>query len=83
MLTVTELCHTDRCDRPGCSPEAGCQGHAWRDAAPEYYRAHLQHLVDEAAKHGFVLTVEQRPLMPPAMGHIETVVSVRPARVRS
>ncbi len=29
---------------------------------------------------GLVLTVEQRPLQPLAMGHYETVASIRPAR---
>lgn len=32
---------------------------------------------------GVVLTIDQRPLQPPAMGHYETLVSVRPARVKS
>lgn len=40
-------------------------------------------IVSAAAKAGVVLTVEQRPLTPLAMGHHETVVSVRPARMRS
>lgn len=31
-------------------------------------------------KQGLVLTVEQRPLQPLAMGHYETVFSLRPAR---
>ena len=39
-------------------------------------------LVAEADRQGVVLTVEQRPLWPLAMGHEETVVSVRPARAK-
>jgi hypothetical protein len=37
-------------------------------------------LVRRAADIGSVLTIEQRPLTPLAMGHYETVVSVRAAR---
>lgn len=37
-------------------------------------------VVQEAAPRGEVLTIEQRPLKPLAMGHYETVISVRPAR---
>lgn len=37
-------------------------------------------LVAEAARRGQVLTIEQRPLTPLAMGHYETVVAIRKAR---
>ena len=37
-------------------------------------------LIAEAARLGLVLTIEQRPLQPLAMGHYETVAIVRPAR---
>lgn len=37
-------------------------------------------LVAAAERTGLVITIEQRPLQPLAMGHHETVVSVRPAR---
>lgn len=40
-------------------------------------------LVARAERLGMVLTVEQRPRQPLAMGNYETVVSVRPARVQS
>ena len=39
-----------------------------------------QELVEMARAWGLVLTIEQRPLKPLAMGHHQTVVSVRPAR---
>ena len=39
-----------------------------------------QRLVQEAERLGVVLTVEQVPLQPLAMGNYETVVGVRPAR---
>lgn len=42
--------------------------------------AAAEQLVAEAARQGIVLTVEQVPLQPLAMGNYETVVSVRPAR---
>jgi hypothetical protein len=35
-------------------------------------------LVAEAERQGLVLTIEQEPLKPLAMGHYKTVVSVRP-----
>lgn len=39
-----------------------------------------QRLIAEAERLGVVLTVEQVPLKPLAMGHYETIVSVQPAR---
>lgn len=40
-------------------------------------------LVNQAAGYGVVLTIEQVPEQPPAMGHYRTVVSVREARPRA
>lgn len=40
-------------------------------------------LIAEAQRLGLVLTIEQRPLKPLAMGHHETVVTVRPAREKN
>lgn len=37
-------------------------------------------LIAEAKRLGLVVTIEQRPLQPLAMGHHETVATVRPAR---
>ena len=37
-------------------------------------------LINEATRLGLVLTIEQEPLLPLAMGHYATVVSVRPKR---
>lgn len=39
-----------------------------------------QELLRLAEVCGVVLTIEQRPLFPPAMGHYESVAHVRPAR---
>jgi hypothetical protein len=39
-----------------------------------------QRLIAEAERLGLVLTIEQVPLKPLAMGHYESVVSVMPAR---
>lgn len=81
MMQVTEqLCHVSTCVRPGCSDEAGCQGHVTRVRIPADIKAEAEALVAKAAKWGLVLTVEQVPLQPLAMGNYETVVSVRPAR---
>jgi hypothetical protein len=83
MSTTTQrLCHVDTCTH-GCTAETGCQGHSWREQAPAFYREALQRLVEDAARDGLVLTAEQRSLTPWAMGNYETVVSVRPARVRA
>ena len=38
-------------------------------------------LIAEASRLGLVLTIEQRPLQPLAMGHYETVATVQVARV--
>lgn len=40
-------------------------------------------LLTIAAREGQVVTIEQHPLQPLAMGHFETVVSVRPARPKA
>lgn len=37
-------------------------------------------LVERAQRAGFVVTIEQKSIQPPAMGHFETVVHVREAR---
>lgn len=48
--------------------------------AAEKIKLMAEQLVKLAEKDGYVLTVEQVSLQPPAMGHYKTVVSVRPAR---
>jgi hypothetical protein len=48
-----------------------------------YIAARATRVVDLARAQNFVLTVEQVPLQPLAMGNYETVVSVRPVRNRS
>lgn len=78
-MNTETICHVDTCLR-GCTRESGCRGHAWRQLAPAHYRLSLETLVRQAARDGLILTVEQRPLQPLAMGNYETVVSVRPAR---
>lgn len=40
-------------------------------------------LLEVAKRIGQIVTIEQRPLQPLAMGNYETVVSVRPARGKS
>ncbi len=54
------------------------EGYAW---TPGQIRADLEAWIqNNVIACGFVPTVEQRPLLPLAMGHYETVVSVRAAR---
>ena len=83
MRVGEKLCDSYTCKRPGCSPEAGCQGHVMRERAPVDILAKAQELVAYAERMGVVLTVEQVPLQPLAMGNYRTEVSVRPARDRS
>ena len=40
-------------------------------------------LIAEAKRLGLVVTIEQHPLLPLAMGHHETVATVRPAREKN
>lgn len=40
-------------------------------------------LIAEAQRLGLVVTIEQRPLQPLAMGHHETVATVRPEREKN
>lgn len=48
--------------------------------ALKYFAALADDLVKTAAQHGVVITVEQKPQQPLAMGHHVSVVSVRAAR---
>lgn len=50
--------------------------------AADVIRQRAELLASQAARLGVVLTVEQRPLQPLAMGHYTTEVSVRVARLR-
>lgn len=50
---------------------------------PQQIEDQARILVRQAALAKVVLTVRQVPLLPPAMGHYETVVEVRPARTTS
>lgn len=79
IQVIGKICDSATCTRPGCGPEAGCQGHVMREQAPDYIREKAEALVAEAARWGVVLTIEQRPLQPLRMGHYETVVAVRRA----
>lgn len=47
----------------------------------ESIKRRAESLVKQSADFGYIVTVTQRPLNPLAMGHHETVVEVRPARV--
>lgn len=51
------------------------------DEVAIYVRTQAFELAEWAKSVGLVLTIERRPLLPLAMGHAETVVDVRPARV--
>lgn len=54
---------------------------AAQDTDPvEDIRAKAQLLLADATLAGVVLTIEQRPLKPLAMGHYETIIAVRRAR---
>lgn len=50
------------------------------DSAVAFIRAQAEQLVRFAARAGVVLSIEQRPMEPLAMGNYATVVSVREAR---
>lgn len=53
------------------------------DISPDQLRCVVCELVEAARLAGMVITVEQVPLQPLAMGHYKSVVSVRAARNRS
>lgn len=53
------------------------------DYALEHIRLHAESVLKVAAELGVVLTIEQRPRQPLAMGNYEHVVSVRPARIQA
>lgn len=46
----------------------------------EYFQKLAQDMADTAEHHGFVVTIEQEPLQPLAMGNYRNRVTVRPAR---
>jgi hypothetical protein len=76
---IEEICRAGACQF-GCTPDTGCQGHAARAMGPELIAMQANQLVEDAARLGVVVTIEQQPLLPLAMGHYETVVSVRRVR---
>lgn len=47
------------------------------------FKSLITRIVDRAAELGYVITVEQTPLEPLAMGHYRTEVSVRKARTHA
>lgn len=51
-----------------------------RRMALEAIQRNAQDLIQNAAAWGFIVTVEQVPLQPLAMGHYTTRISVRAAR---
>jgi hypothetical protein len=53
------------------------------DISPDQLRCVVCELVEAARLAGMVITVEQVPLQPLAMGHYKSVVSVRAAKNRS
>lgn len=71
---VLGLCKV--CGRAEAELEGPCPG------SPEeiLIREQAEGLVANAARLGVVVSIEQRPLRPLAMGNHETVVSVRSAR---
>lgn len=52
------------------------------EIAHGYLMTTARTLVDNARKAGFVVTIENKPLEPLAMGHYVPVVDIRPALVR-
>ena len=80
MLITERICDTATCTRPGCIEQEGCMGHAWRELAPARFQLIFERLVEDADRNGLVVTAEQVPLLPLAMGHYETRVSVRAKR---
>lgn len=64
----------------GCTPETGCSGAEMRRIAPDYILEQAQRLIEEAKRHGVVLTIETEPRQPLAMGSYDMVASVRRAR---
>lgn len=81
LITGPEICSCLTCKHEQCRRDGRCYGIVWRE---EHAQAHLQarvaDLVEDAARWGFVVTIEQRPLLPLAMGNYETVCMVREAR---
>lgn len=69
-------CDWPLCRHPDCAKLDGCSA----PKTPNMLRYVVENIVADAAAEGLVLTVEQVPLQPLAMGHYQTVVSVRRAR---
>jgi hypothetical protein len=62
------------------SEPAGLEWDEPNEADMASIRAYAQHLVQRAAVYGLVVTIEQVPRQPLAMGNYESVITVRPAR---
>lgn len=53
-----------------------------KDEKATFFREQILYWVKDAARFGFVVTVEQRSLVPLAMRHHATIVTVRPKFIR-
>jgi hypothetical protein len=68
---------------PECAAEEGsCTDPShWAVGCPVdpvfYYRSLANTLINMAAEHGVIVTIEQQPLLPLAMGNYESVASTR------
>jgi len=82
MLTNLEpICELATCQHQACKDAGACRGVEWRERHAEaYLRAQAEELIAHALTWGYVLTIEQRPLQPLAMGNYESVLAVRRAR---
>lgn len=82
MLTnLGPICDISTCQHQACKDAGGCKGIVWREQfAAESLTNRAKQLLLDAADLGFVITIEQRPLQPLAMGNYESVLRIRRAR---
>lgn len=82
MLTnLGPICELATCQHQACKDADACKGVELRKRfAAESLTNRAQQLMQDAADLGFVITIEQRPLQPLAMGNYESVLTVRRAR---
>ncbi|MBX3610357.1 MAG: hypothetical protein KF871_10730 [Hydrogenophaga sp.] len=82
MLTnLSPICELATCQHQACKNAGGCKGVEWRERfAADSLTNRAQRLMADAADLGFVITIEQRPLQPLAMGNYESVLGIRRAR---
>lgn len=81
LITGPSICGIDTCQHQACKDAGGCTGTEYRlNHAQAALQRQADALIAEATRWGFVVSIEQIPRKPLAIGSYDSVATVRPAR---